>query len=792
MREAYFHRIVTIVALVSVASSAKAFAGAVVSWTTYEAEDMATTGTLLGPQYAPHLVASEASGRKCVRLNAVGDYVQFTSTLSGNAIVVRYSVPDTPDGSGTNYTLSLYTNGSFAAKLPLTSRYSWLYGAYPFTNNPAAGLPRNLYDEVRMLGLSINAGDSVRLQKDITDTANNYVIDLVDLESVASPLNAPANSLSVTSFGAVGDGITDCTSAFQNCINAAAGLKTVWVPAGTYVISATLNLPSNTTLQGAGNWYSTLIGQAALYNATPSRRLNLNGTGSNIHLADFAITGFLNYRNDTEGNDGLGGSYGTGSSISRIWVEHTKAAAWLYNSSGLVVDSCRFRNTLADGINLNRGMRNTIVTNCTARGTGDDCFAIWPSSGSQNYAPGLNVITHCTGQVPFLANGGAIYGGTSNRVEDCLFQDIPYGCGILFSTTFPVGTNVFAGTTVAQQCDLFRCGGYDEGYGWRAALQLCLDNHASGISNVQLGNLNISNSISDGLSIIGGIGRLSNAVAIQVSIPNYGLGASGRHGAWASSETVGGLVFSNSTVVEYRDDSPNFAFNFLTQITVQTSPAGRSFTVDATAYASAQTFNWTAGSPHTIAVNSPQSGGTGVLHAWNSWSDGGAISHAITPNSSATYTANFTTRYFVTMSAGAGGNASPASDWFDSGTPVNLSATPSNGYSFSGWTGSGSGSYSGSNNPASIVATAPITEVASFALIPSRILGISVGGNASVTFTYATVPGFPYHVETATNLSPATWQSIAGSATNATGSNVTFTDPHPPRDGQRFYRTASP
>ena len=71
-----------------------------------------------------------------------------------------------------------------------------------------------------------------------------------------------------------------------------------------------------------------------------------------VHLADFSILGFLNYRNDSEGNDGLGGSYGTGSSISRIWVEHTKAAAWILNSSGLVVDGCRFRNTLADGVNL--------------------------------------------------------------------------------------------------------------------------------------------------------------------------------------------------------------------------------------------------------------------------------------------------------------------------------------------------------------------------------------------------------------------------------------------------------
>src|SRR6267378_5777836 len=128
------HFVIGTIALGIMLLTNKAFGEANVPWITYEAEDMATTGTLLGPQYGPHLVASEASGRKCVRLNAVGDYVQFSAASAGNAIVVRYSVPDTPDGSGTNYTLSLYTNGTFAAKLSLMSRYSWLYGAYPFTN----------------------------------------------------------------------------------------------------------------------------------------------------------------------------------------------------------------------------------------------------------------------------------------------------------------------------------------------------------------------------------------------------------------------------------------------------------------------------------------------------------------------------------------------------------------------------------------------------------------------------------------------------------------------------------
>src|SRR5439155_25209398 len=116
----------------------------------------------------------------------------------------------------------------------------------------------------------------------------------------------------------------------------------------------------------------------------------------------------------------------------------------------------------------------------------------------------------------------------------------------------------------------------------------------------------------------------------------------------------------------------------------------------------------------------------------------------------------------------------------------------SNGYSFSGWTGSGSGSYWGTNNPTPLVVTGPLSEAASFVVIPSRVQGISLSSNSSVTLTYAAVPGFSYHVETATNLSSATWQMIPGSATNATQSSVTFTDPSPPSGRERYYRIASP
>jgi uncharacterized repeat protein (TIGR02543 family) len=117
---------------------------------------------------------------------------------------------------------------------------------------------------------------------------------------------------------------------------------------------------------------------------------------------------------------------------------------------------------------------------------------------------------------------------------------------------------------------------------------------------------------------------------------------------------------------------------------------------------------------HTIATTSPQSGGTGVQYAWTKWSDNGAISHAVAPTTNKTYTATFRMQYYLTMVAGTGGTATPASGCKNSGTAVPIHATPANGYSFTGWTGSETGSFSGTTNPASITMGGPITETATF------------------------------------------------------------------------------
>jgi hypothetical protein len=143
------------------------------------------------------------------------------------------------------------------------------------------------------------------------------------------------------------------------------------------------------------------------------------------------------------------------------------------------------------------------------------------------------------------------------------------------------------------------------------------------------------------------------------------------------------------------------------------------------------------------------------------------------------------------MNAGPGGSVSPVSDWFYSGTNVNISATALYGYIFGTWAGTGTGSYSGTNNPASVTVNGPVTQTAGFDPL-AAIVGLTVGGDGSVMISYATIPGYSYHVETTTNLSLSAWTTIPGSTTNAAGSLIIFVDPNTVGDSQRFYRVASP
>ncbi|MCI4324733.1 MAG: hypothetical protein L3K00_02450 [Thermoplasmata archaeon] len=70
--------------------------------------------------------------------------------------------------------------------------------------------------------------------------------------------------------------------------------------------------------------------------------------------------------------------------------------------------------------------------------------------------------------------------------------------------------------------------------------------------------------------------------------------------------------------------------------------------------------------------------------------------------------------YWVSIAGSTGGTESPSSGWFESGAALALSATPDLGETFVGWTGTGTGSYSGNASTPNATVGSPLTEFATF------------------------------------------------------------------------------
>lgn len=106
--------------------------------------------------------------------------------------------------------------------------------------------------------------------------------------------------VSVRDFGAIGDGVVDDTTAIQNTINevGASGGGTVYVPEGTYLVSAQLTMTSlGVTLLGAGR-STTILASADTHNI-----IKIGGTSSlpfrcgvkNLHLSGGNIAVWISY-----------------------------------------------------------------------------------------------------------------------------------------------------------------------------------------------------------------------------------------------------------------------------------------------------------------------------------------------------------------------------------------------------------------------------------------------------------------------------------------------------------------
>jgi hypothetical protein len=227
-------------------------------------------------------------------------------------------------------------------------------------------------------------------------------------------------------------------------------------------------------------------------------------------------------------------------------------------------------------------------------------------------------------------------------------------------------------------------------------------------------------------------------------------------------------------------------------VTVETQPVGLTFTVDGVNYSYGKVFSWPESSSHTISAHASQNGGPGVQYTWSYWNDFLPVSHTVVVPASTiptTYTATFNTEYFLTMNAGTGGSVSPGSEWTNASAPVLITATPNSGYRFRGWTGSGDGSFTGTNNSWFINMDNPITETADFIAIalPSFSFA-SVTGNEFQATLSGLSTGEQVVLESSTDLK--NW--IPVQTNKADGQSLTFTNTiNPALMGQYFRATVN-
>ncbi len=168
-------------------------------------------------------------------------------------------------------------------------------------------------------------------------------------------------------------------------------------------------------------------------------------------------------------------------------------------------------------------------------------------------------------------------------------------------------------------------------------------------------------------------------------------------------------------------DQATVTINTGVQITVTTNPIaiGKQIYVDGQPYTTPKTFSWVPGTQHEL--NAPFSqwyGGNGRTLEFDSWSDGKPRVHTITvPSSSTTYTANYEEKYELTINhGGKGGNPIGGGNWPpESIVTISIDTAALNEEGnirsiFQSWTGSGNGSYSGTQRTVQVTMHEPITQ----------------------------------------------------------------------------------
>jgi hypothetical protein len=263
---------------------------------------------------------------------------------------------------------------------------------------------------------------------------------------VANTTSAVFFNVKASTYGAVGDGVNDDTSAIQAAATAAsaAGGGTVYFPPGTYKVTGGISFAAGVAVQGASSSASTIA-----MSGTFASCLTFNGSGAGIYsfLRDLTITQTSGQVTNT--------ILLTASAYLRVdgcKIATTKAAGSAINDSGtshIILVACVIDHSLGVAANNTRGIVLSSTTVCTLIGV----TFLYPATfnGKSVDASGANMganIAFCdfqTGSITtgtctlldmsgFLGNGPCCIAGN-------FFAAIGAGTPAITPWSFPVGTS---------------------------------------------------------------------------------------------------------------------------------------------------------------------------------------------------------------------------------------------------------------------------------------------------------------------------------------------------------------
>jgi len=499
----------------------------------YEAEEARLGGDAIiyeALEFRQNKTASEASNQKYVSLPSLGAYVEWIVNEESDGATLRFTMPDSPDGTGQEGTLAVFVNDTYVKTIDLTSY--WAYQYFPDsdpTNTPFTN-PRMRFDETHFrLDTLLNNGDLLRIEK-TTEGGPIAGIDFIELEKIPPRIEKPANAYSVTDYGAIPNDEINDLDAFQQCLEEADDYGAdVYIPEGKFILDDQLIIDiSDMQILGAGMWYTEIYFTT---NAIRGGGIIGGDSASNLEISNFYLHTALNSRL-IDGNyaeySGFSNAYGVNSRIHHIWLEHFEAGFWIGDyvpfiaqTINLVISHCRIRNNYADGVNFTQGTSYSIVEHCNVRNNGDDALACWPNDYQNAKEPKNNFFRYNTVEHTWRAAGIAIFGGDGHQVHHNIIKDGFAGSGIRLTTDFP-GYH-FQNTTEIKLYEnrIINCGTSDDLWGGeRGAIELAASNDP--INHITFQDIDILNSQRNAIQM-GQNAGFSNINFSDINIDGTGL-----------------------------------------------------------------------------------------------------------------------------------------------------------------------------------------------------------------------------------------------------------------------------